>query len=114
MHHVSVVRLDTRNMVAFATTDIPSSVNTLEKLLVWANAIMDELHPDVTAIEAAGVAERVCSSGVFKVTAISPVQWRAISRTSIPIASSWRRGNAKLWTFAQDISNVAIPTEYKS
>lgn len=101
-------------MVAFATTDIPSSINTVEKLLVWANALMDELHPSVTAIEASGVAERVCSSGFFKITATDPVTWRAISRTSIPLNSAWRRGNAKVWTFAIDISSASIPTEYKS
>ncbi|NDJ16780.1 glucose-6-phosphate dehydrogenase [Myxacorys almedinensis] len=101
-------------MVAFAPSDVPSSVNSVEKLIVWANSLMDELHPSVTAIEASGVAERVCASGLFKITATDPVTWRAISRTSIPIGSSWRRGNAKIWTFAQDISSQAIPTEYKS
>lgn len=101
-------------MVAFQTTDIPSSVNSLEKLLVWANSVLNEVAPSVTAIEATGSAERVANSGVFQISATDPVTWRCISRTSIPLSSQWRRGQGKLWTYAQDVSSAAIPTEYKS
>ncbi|KGF72487.1 hypothetical protein DO97_07970 [Neosynechococcus sphagnicola sy1] len=101
-------------MTAFSTSDIPSSINSLEKLAVWVTTILNELYPGTTAIEASGQAARVAEAGPFLITAVDPQQWRHIARISIPLNDPWRRGNAKIWTFAQDIGSASIPTEYKS
>jgi len=101
-------------MTAFQTTDIPASVNTLEKLHVWSGTVLNHLYPTVTAIEATGLAERVAQSGPFEVTAVDPSQWRNITRTSIPINRNWQRGASKIWANAEDIGTAAIPTEFKS
>jgi hypothetical protein len=101
-------------MVAFSTADLPSSINTVEKVLVWGSTVMQHLHPTLTAIESTGNAERVISAAPFFITATDPAVWRYISRTSIPLNSNWQRGTGKIWTFASDISSSAIPTEFKS
>jgi hypothetical protein len=101
-------------MVAFVTADIPSSINTLEKLTVWSCTILNELFPTQTAIEATGNANRTAESGPFLITAVDPPQWRIISRTSIPVNGQWRRGTGKIWTFVQDLGTASIPTEYKT
>lgn len=101
-------------MTVFSTSDLPSSVNSLEKLIVWAGTILNELYADTTAIEAVGQATRVAESDQFYITADPTPKWRCIQRQSIPLQPAWRRGNAKIWTFAVDLGSAPIPTEYKS
>jgi hypothetical protein len=101
-------------MVAFATTDLPSSINTVEKLHLWSATVLQNLHPTTTAIEAAGNAQLVITAAPFWITASDPATWRYISRSSIGLNSNWQRGTGKIWTFANDISGQAIPTEFKS
>lgn len=101
-------------MTAFQTTDIPASVNTVEKLAVWAQTVLNHLYPQVTAVEASGLAERVAQASPFEVTAVEPSQWRYISRTSIPLDRNWQRGSSKIWANAQDLGSASIPTEFKS
>lgn len=101
-------------MTAFQTTDIPASVNTLEKLAVWASTTLNHLYPQVTAMEASGLAERVAQSSPFEVTAVDPSQWRNISRLSIPLNRNWQRGSSKIWANAEALGSAAIPTEFKS
>lgn len=101
-------------MTAFQTTDLPASINTVEKLAVWAGTVLNHLYPNVTAIEATGLAERVAQSGPFEVTAVDPPQYRNIVRLSIPVNRNWQRGASKLWANAEDIGTAAIPTEFKS
>ena len=101
-------------MTAFATTDLPASVNTVEKLHAWSGMVLNHLNPDATAVEAPGSATRVATFGLFYITASDPPKWRGIIRASIPFNANWQRGAAKPWTFAEDISAAAIPAEFKS
>lgn len=100
-------------MTIFTVTDIPSAINTVEKLECWCSTILNDLYGDVTAIEASGVAARVATSAPFYIPVADPPVWRLINRTSIPLQPTWRR-QGKIWTFAQDLGSLAIPTEYKS
>lgn len=100
-------------MVAFVRTDIPDSVNTVEKLAVWAETLLQHLHPELTAIEAAGALDRVAISQPWFISVSSPPTWRVISRTSIALNANWQRGG-KIWTFAQELSAATIPSEFKT
>lgn len=100
-------------MVAFTRTDIPDGVNTLEKLAVWVDTLLQHLHPEVTAIEAAGGSDRVAISQPWYISASNPPAWRVISRSSIAISSNWQRGG-KIWNFAQDLSSATIPGEFRT
>ena len=99
-------------MTAFVTTDLPASVNTVEKLAVWTASVLNYLYPDDTATEAAGVAQRTCQAGPVEITAVSPTVWRHISRLSIPLNRNWIR-DGEQWEQAQDIGSSAIPAEFK-
>lgn len=101
-------------MTAFSTSDLPASINTVEKLHVWASTVLNHLYPTQTAIEATGNAERVAQASPFEVTASDPPQWRHISRGSIALNRNWQRGASKIWTHAEDIGSASIPTEFKS
>ena len=101
-------------MTTFQSTDLPASVNTVEKLAVWAATVLNHLYPETTAIEATGDGERVAQASPFEVTAVEPTQWRHIARTSIPLNRNWQRGASKLWANAEDLGSSSIPTEFKS
>lgn len=100
-------------MTAFSSTDIPSSVDTLEKLAVWTGTVLNDLYADTTVVEAPDSAQIVATAYPYYITASDPDGWRLILRQSIGLQNSWRRG-AKIWTYAQDLGTKAIPTEYKS
>lgn len=94
------------------TTDIPSGINTLEKLAAWANLTLANINPTLTAIEGVGYTERVAQAGVFYVAADN--KYRLLGRASIQISPDYLAGGAKLWTYAQELSNAAIPATFKS
>lgn len=101
-------------MVAFQPTDLPSSINSVEKLAVWATTILQHLHPQLTVIEAPGQNQLASTAQPYFISVSDPVTWRYVSRTSIALNANWQRGATKIWTHAQDLSNQAIPTEFKS
>lgn len=103
-----------QSMVLFATTDLPATINSVEKLEVWATTVLQHLHPSLTVIESTGNAELAVSAAPFFITASDPDVWRYITRTSIQLNANWQRGAGKIWTHALDLSNAAIPTEFKS
>lgn len=101
-------------MVAFnAATDLPSTVNTVEKLIVWSNSLMSDLFRDVAIVEGVNQTERVFNTNIFHITAVEPSEHRVITRASIAVSPNWRRVG-KLWLTATDVGVVPIPAEYKS
>jgi hypothetical protein len=101
------------SMVAFSRNDLPDSVNSVEKLIVWAETLLQNLCPEVTAIEVSGSVDRIAISQPWFIQAANPPTWRVISRSSIPVSSQWQR-SGKLWVHAVDVSAASIPAEFKS
>ncbi|PLZ95294.1 glucose-6-phosphate dehydrogenase [Fischerella thermalis CCMEE 5268] len=93
-------------------TDIPSAINTLEKLAVWSGLALANINPSLTAIEGVGYTERVSQAGIFYIQADN--KYRCLIRHSIPMSADYLAGGAKQWTFAQELSNTAIPAIFKS
>lgn len=94
------------------STDIPSQINTLEKLAAWANLTLANINPSLAVIEGVGYTERAAQAGVFFVAADN--KYRLLGRTSIQMSPDYLAGGAKLWTYAQELSNTAIPTTFKA
>lgn len=94
------------------STDIPSQINTLEKLIMWSGSTLANINPNLVAIEGIGYTERVAQAGIFYIQADN--KYRALIRNSIQISPDYLAGGAKLWTFAQELSNTAIPAIFKS
>jgi hypothetical protein len=101
-------------MVAFQASDLPSSINSVEKVAAWAATVLQHLHPTLTVIEATGSAERAATASPFYIVASDPQTWRYIARQSLKLDPNWQRGTTKIWANVQDLSNQAIPTEFKS
>lgn len=93
-------------------TDIPSAIDTLEKLAAWSGLALANINPGITAIEGVGYTERVSQAGIFYVQADN--KYRALIRHSIQISPDYLAGGAKMWTFAQAIGNTAIPAIFKA
>jgi hypothetical protein len=97
-------------MTTFATSNLPSSVNTVEKLAAWANGILYQLHKNTRYQESDG------SPLVPLVTAqdglAADKTERIIFRASIPLSDTWRSQTTKYWQEVQEISNVSIPTSF--
>lgn len=94
------------------STDIPSQIDTLEKLAAWSGLALANINPGLTAIEGAGYTERVSQAGVFYVQADN--KYRILIRHSMQMSGDYLAGGAKLWSYAQALSNTAIPVTFKS
>lgn len=96
-------------MTALAiATQIPSQIDTVEKLHVWSGLLLANINPGLTAIEGVGYTERVSQAGIFYVSADN--KYRALIRGSIQMSADSLAGGAKVWTYALPLSNTAIPT----
>jgi hypothetical protein len=93
-------------------TDIPSQINTLEKLAVWCNMALFNINPATVAIEGVGYSERTSQANIFYIAA--DAKHRFIGRQSIQMSPDYISGSGKQWTFAQEISNTALPANFKS
>lgn len=99
-------------MTAFVTTDIPATIDTLEKLAVWCGTVLNNLNPDLTAIEAPGVSELVATAHPYAVTASGVFEWRMITRQSIKLNPNWQR-TGKVWVHAQPLSTTSLPADFR-
>lgn len=100
-------------MTAFTSADLPPSINTVEKLIIWSTTLVSDLYRDTSVIEASGQAERVAQASPFLFTATDPSVWRYVSRISLELEPNWRR-TGKVWQYAKDIGTIAIPSDYKA
>lgn len=100
-------------MTAFVTTDIPSSVNTLEKLAAWVGLALQRCNPNTTILEAQGLnPERVASAILFKADDNST---RIGIRLSLEVDNGYAENPAKFWTNIKELPQSAIlPAAFKS
>jgi hypothetical protein len=100
-------------MTSFTPSDIPTDINTIEKLEVWAAHLLAYLNPDLVAVEATGSQSRAANAAPFYITASDPAVWRNISRVSVPLDREWQ-GGGNIWSYARELSTAAIPATFKS
>jgi len=100
-------------MTTFATSDLPTTIDTLEKLAVWVGVALNNINPDLTALEAPNISELVSTAHPYAVTASGIFEWRMITRQSIKLNSNWQR-TGKIWVHAQPISGTALPADFRS
>lgn len=100
-------------MTALAiATQIPSQIDTLEKLHVWSGLALANINPNASAIEGVGYTERVSQAGIFYVSADN--KYRALIRGSIQMSSDYLAGGEKMWTYALPLSNTPLPVIFTS
>lgn len=99
-------------MTPFNKTQIPASVDSIEKLNTWTAMILNQLYRDQTAIEGDGLPQRVAQYGVFNVANTSTT--RVLLRTSFQIENNFGSSGQKLYALVDDLGNDPIPNEYLS
>jgi hypothetical protein len=90
-------------------TDIPSNINTLEKLVAWATSCLHRLNTDVSVSEGVDYVQRAAQANPYYV-AQSNIH-RLISRTSIELDPDLFVGGRKLWTYAKEINTTKVLTD---
>lgn len=96
-------------MTAFTTANIPSTVNSLEKLAAWVGLALTQINPSLAVLESANESTKVAQTALFRA---SDNTVRLSIRLSIPIDPNYGVNTAKFWGNAQDLSNTALPTAY--
>jgi hypothetical protein len=97
-------------MTAFSTADLPASVNTLEKLVAWANGAFYDLHKNTEYQESEGAA--LVPIVTMQDGKAANKTERVISRVSLEVADNWRTDSQPFWVNVQSVSSVAIPSDY--
>ncbi|MEH2082465.1 MAG: glucose-6-phosphate dehydrogenase [Nostoc sp.] len=94
------------------STQIPSQINTLEKLHMWSGQALFAINSSLTVIEGVSYTERAAQAGLYWVAADSKT--RGIFRVSLAIDPTYLSATGKPWTFAQELSTTAIPANFSA
>lgn len=99
-------------MAAFVRTDIPSSINTLEKLSIWLPLAQSAMFPDAKLVLSATETVRRFNWTQFKA---GDGQFYLYSEQYIELDPAYASdGTKKLWEFGQELAQVIIPAGFKS
>jgi hypothetical protein len=98
-------------MTSFVTTDIPTQINTLERLAAWVALALQRVNPTLSIIEQSNAApERTCQA-VLATAEDDTV--RLVARISIEIDPDYAESTSKLWLSAREFSNTTLPAAFK-
>lgn len=99
-------------MTAFVPANIPSSVTTIEELVVWSASALAEVNPAVTIQVSSGELQRAAQVQTFDFKSQVTNPERAVVIAYIPLTASWR-SSGKIWASGVgEISNAALPAGY--
>lgn len=97
-------------MTTFAPANLPASVDTLEKLVVWACGAYYQLHKNDTYAEADS------SPLIPVITAqdgrAADKTERVIFRVSIQLNDTWRESTLKIFQEAVEMASTPIPSGF--
>lgn len=94
------------------SSDIPTNINTLEKLAAWVGLALARTNPSLKILESPDASpQRAAEAVLLKADDNS---YRLIVRVSIPIADAYAENTTKFWTNATELSNTALPAAYKT
>lgn len=93
------------------TTDIPTSINTLERLATWAIMALRRTNPTQKVLEVADTSPvNVAQAALIQADDGSV---RFFGRVSISVASDYAEdATVKLWMKSEELSNTALPAGF--
>ena len=95
------------------SSDIPSSITTLEQLAAWSLLALQSINNEVLIQESAGAApELIVSANPFRILA-DPADYheRLLTRLSLRLQEDWY--TKKLWLAAEEISTDTLPAVFR-
>jgi hypothetical protein len=96
-------------MTTFARTQIPLSVNTVEKLYAWAGTLLDAMNPTLRTLEDENVSEKATQLVVKPSILAGPL---FIARITLPLNSNHASSTDPFWLNVTELSNTAIPASW--
>jgi hypothetical protein len=101
-------------MTAFSPANIPSEVNTLEKLLAWGFFALAENSGNLTVQSAAGTVEPAVSVQIIRLPNELTDPERVVGVAYLPLQPDWG-GKGKVWSKGiKELSQTALPAGYTS
>lgn len=98
-------------MTAFnAATDLPSSVNSLERLKAWVDGAFYSLHKNTEYQESEGAA--LVPIVTMQDGKAANKTERVIVRSSLELEDNWREDPQPFWVNVRSISSAAIPPDF--
>ncbi|MCG9885555.1 MAG: glucose-6-phosphate dehydrogenase [Cyanobacteria bacterium] len=94
-------------MTAFTTSQIPSSVDTLEKLAVWAITGLQYMYPTAVSEEGEGFVEKAVTSNSYYIQSAN--RHAFLGRVSLGLSPDRVVGGAKHWTYALNLGTDPLP-----
>jgi hypothetical protein len=98
-------------MSALTIPQIPTNIDTVEKLVVWATKLLSDLNPNLEIITALNISQRVASWALYRDLDGNEI---AYSICIIKMDSNYATGSLKLWEYAKPLSNVILPNGFLS
>lgn len=99
-------------MTAFNPADLPSAINTYEKLFAYAALALRFCNPVIGTVEAQDVTQRTVQIGHFDAADNTR---RLLIRVTLPMDPGYDSDSSKkLWAWAQEISSNAVAATFKS
>lgn len=93
-------------------TDIPTNINTLERLTTWGILALATINPTTAVLESPNRAEYATQYSVIK-AADGTV--RLIGRVSLELDGLYASDTSKkLWMFTKEVGGVLIPAGFKA
>jgi hypothetical protein len=93
-------------------TDIPTNINTLEKLLVWAGNCFHNLNGEVTVTEGVNITQYAAQSNPYFIAGVN--LHRQVNRQSIELDPGFSVGGLKPWAYAKELSTKVLTAEMKA
>lgn len=100
-------------MTTFTTPNIPSNINTIEKLHFWTSLILRSVNGPKSVVENEGfLPERVAQAPIIE----SPNDGiRTLTRVNLQLDPAYASDRTKkLWEFANELTQGSIPTTFLS
>jgi|GEM_PF-1319693 len=98
-------------MTALSLNQIPSDINTLERLHAWCSLTLGFINPTKAIVESAGEnPEAVCQTFTLRADDGKEL---LVTRTSLPLDPDWRANSIEpFWNLVTDLVDVDIPEAY--
>lgn len=94
------------------STDIPSNINTLEKLAAWVGLALERVNPSTKILESPNAdPQRVAEAVLIRA---EDSTHRIVIRLSIPVNDGYPENSpGKFWQNALEINTTSLPSAYK-
>lgn len=98
-------------MAAFAPANIPPSIDTVEKLFLWAGVLLHHMNRPLVEIEQQNGS--LIPVADFYLFTDPDSETRAVVRGNIKIDPAYIADNSqKFWNFAEEFSQQTLPTGF--